>query len=139
MQFAVPNICPENLFGKVQKYISNFELDNRALQLKEFLVLAKNANLFAFGRVRHYQNCDELCSVGVIKEARHIGLGGKLIKALIAEARQPLYLVSIIPSFFENLGFQICNEYPQEIAEKLNYCTCALKVPEPYVVMRLKT
>ena len=139
MRFAVPNNCPENLFGKVQSYISNFELDDRALQLKEFLVLAKNDTLFAFGRLRHHQHCDEICSVGVIEEARHIGLASKLIKALIEQAKQPLYLVSIIPAFFESLGFEICNEYPQEIAEKLNYCTCSLEVPEPYVVMRLKT
>mgnify|MGYP001343027795 CR=1 FL=1 len=138
MRFAVPNNCPESLFSKVKAYISSFELDDRALQQKEFLVLAKNEDLFAFGRLRHHQHCDELCSIGVIEEARHIGLASKLIKALIAEAKQPLYLVSIIPSFFESLGFEICNEYPQEIKEKLNYCTSSLVVPEPYVVMRLK-
>jgi N-acetylglutamate synthase-like GNAT family acetyltransferase len=139
MQFAVPNNCPDKLFTKVQTYISNFELDNRAMQLKEFLVLAKNDDLFAFGRLRHHQHCDELCSIGVIEEARHIGLASKLIKALIAEAKQPLYLVSIIPAFFESLGFEICKEYPQEIKDKLKYCSCSLVVPEPYVVMRLKT
>lgn len=138
MLTAVPNTCPENLFTKVQTYISNFELDDRALQAKEFLVLAKNDALFAFGRLRHHSSCDELCSLGVIEEARHVGLASKLIKALIAEAKQPLYLVSIIPSFFESLGFEICKEFPQEIEEKLNYCTSSLVVPEPYVVMRLK-
>lgn len=138
MQYAVPNICSESLFTKVQSYIAEFELDNRALEAKDFLVLSKNEQLLAFGRLRHYEHCAELCSVGVIEVARNLGLASKLIKALIQTANKPLYLVSIIPSFFENLGFEICNDYPQEMEEKLQYCTSSLVVPEPYVVMRLK-
>ena len=138
MQFAVPNRCPENLFTKVQSYISNFELDDRALESKDFLVLSKNEQVLAFGRLRHHTHCDELCSVGVIEEARHIGLASKLIKALIASTTRPLYLVCIIPTFFESFGFEICAEYPAEIQDKLRYCVCSLVVPEPYVVMRLK-
>ena len=57
-------------------------------------------------------------------------------QALIEKTNQTIYLVCIIPEYFENFGFTICNSYPEEINDKLKYCTESLVVPEKYVVMR---
>ena len=101
-------------------------------------VAAKNRNneVVGFGRIRHHKNCDELCSLGVIENERYKGIGKRLSQQLITSAIHPLYLVCIIPLFFENLGFKIVSEFPEELREKLNYCTSELAVPEKYVVMK---
>ena len=126
----------ENDFEEIKKYIAEFDLDDRDLQQHQFLVAKENHKLLGFGRSRKHNGCDEFCSLGVLKENRFNGVARKLILARIKIATQPIYLVCIIPSYFEKLGFVIVDEYPPEIADKLHYCTSELTVPEKYVVMK---
>lgn len=113
-------------------------MDNRALNKEEFLVAMSNDELVGFGRIRQRDNCSELCSLGVIESERLKGVGKQLVQALIKKANDPLYLVCIIPTFFEPFGFYKVDEFPKEMQEKLNYCTSELAVPEKYVVMKYK-
>ena len=124
-------------FEAIKKFIKEFDLDNRDLQQKQFLVAKDEQNkLIGFGRIRKHNGCDEFCSLGVIESERFQGIAKELILAKIKIATQPIYLVCIIPNYFESLGFKIVNEYPPEIADKLNYCISELAVPEYYVVMK---
>lgn len=77
-----------------------------------------------------------MCSLGVIEPERLKGVGKQLVQALIQKADSPLFLVCIIPSFFSPFGFITVSEYPEEMQEKLNYCTSELVVPEKYIVMK---
>lgn len=138
MQYASPQYCSGKQFTEVKKRIAEFALDDRNLTPEEFLVLSKNEQLLAFGRIRQHSSCAELCSLGVIEEARHLGLARKLINALCEATKRPIYLVSIIPDFFSEFGFEICQDFPDEIAHKLAYCQNDLPVSETYVVMRRK-
>jgi len=128
----------DSLFELIKTYIQNFELDNRELLKEEFLVATSNHELVGFGRIRQRDNCSELCSLGVIEPERLKGVGKQLVQALIQKATEPLYLVCIIPTFFEPFGFVVVEEYPEAMQEKLNYCTSELVVPEKYVVMKFK-
>jgi N-acetylglutamate synthase-like GNAT family acetyltransferase len=130
------HICDEVLFENVKNYIREFELDDRLMEKEQFLTLSKNSELLAFGRIRSHKGFSEICSVGVLEEVRHKGLAKRIVAALIESCGQPLYLVCIIPSFFEPFGFAPCKTFPPEIQEKLDYCTANLIVPEDYVVMR---
>ena len=119
-------------------FIQKFELDNRDLLKEEFLVAICRAELVGFGRIRVREKCSELCSLGVIEPERSKGIGKQLVQALIKNTTDPLYLVCIIPQFFEPFGFVIVEEFPLEMQEKLNYCTSELVVPEKYVVMKYR-
>lgn len=99
------------------------------------MVAKQNNILVGFGRIRKHNGCDEFCSVGVIDSKRGNGIAKALIEAKIKIATQPIYLVCIIPHYFEKFGFTIVEEYPPEINDKLHYCTSSLVVPEEYVVM----
>lgn len=132
-----PLPCSEKDFESVKNYIQEFELDDRSLVRDEFLVLKEKDEVLGFGRVRRYQDFSEMCSLGIITKNRNKGLGKILSLALIESTKHPLYLVCIIPNYFENLGFSICKDYPIEMQDKLNYCTNSLVVEEPYVVMKL--
>ena len=123
-------------FEKIKAYISLFELDNRDLDYRQFLVYKKENELVGFGRIRNYSDCDEICSLGVIESERKKGIGKQLVKALIQKTTSTLFLVCIIPQYFEGLNFKVTNQYPIEILEKLNYCTNSLVVEEEYVAMK---
>jgi N-acetylglutamate synthase-like GNAT family acetyltransferase len=126
----------ESDFEDIKKYIAAFDLDNRDLQYQQFLVAKENGKLIGFGRIRKHKGCDEFCSLGVLEEKRFNGIAKELILARINIATQPIYLVCIMPEYFEKLGFVKVTEYPAEMADKLQYCTAELVVPEEYVVMK---
>ena len=77
-----------------------------------------------------------MCSLGVIELERLKGVGKQIVQALTQKVEKPLYLVCIIPKFFEPLGFVLVDVFPEAMQEKLNYCTSELVVPEKYVVMK---
>lgn len=133
--FEILNCNSEN-FEHIERYIKRFELDNRSLMPEQFLTIHKNNELIGFGRIREHAGCSELCSLGIIEPERNKGAGTVLTKQLMLKAIQPLYLVCIIPSFFEPLGFEVCTEYPDAIADKLKYCNEQLPVSEQYVAMK---
>jgi N-acetylglutamate synthase-like GNAT family acetyltransferase len=122
-------------FELIKKYIAKFELDDRDLRIEQFVVAKECNDLLGFGRIRKHKGCDEFCSLGVIEQKRLNGIAKLLIEARIKIATQPIYLVTIIPEFFEPLGFKTVISYPPEIQDKLEYCMNELTVAETYVVM----
>ena len=126
----------ENDFELIKTLIQQFQLDDRDLHSQQFLVAKEKDKLIGFGRIRRHKGCDEFCSLGVLETQRFKGIAKELILARKKIATQPIYLVCIIPDYFESLGFKIVDNYPPEIADKLNYCTHKLTVPEKYVVMK---
>jgi N-acetylglutamate synthase-like GNAT family acetyltransferase len=137
-QTITPKIsaCSADDFTTVCQLISKFCLDDNDLKAEQFMVAKQGERLLGFGRLRTYNGCSELCSLGVIEGFRLMGIGSQISKVLIEKSLSPLYTVTIIPGFFERLGFQTTETFPSEIRTKLNYCISALAVPEKYVVMR---
>ncbi|MDP3558035.1 MAG: GNAT family N-acetyltransferase [Bacteroidota bacterium] len=133
MHISTPN---DSEFESIKKYISEFELDNRDLKKEQFIIAKKNNELVGFGRIRKHSACDELCSLGVIIKERKKGIAKQLIQQFIKLSNQPFYLVCIIPELFIPFGFKIVTEYPEELKNKLHYCTGELIVEEEYVVMK---
>jgi N-acetylglutamate synthase-like GNAT family acetyltransferase len=128
-------VCSSKHYDEVQHHIGEFCLDGRYSHKEEFLTLSINSKLVAFGRIREHQEVSEMCTLGVIENQRKKGYAKTLVNALMQKATQPIYLVCTIPSFFESLGFYICENYPEVIHDKLQYCNDSLSVKEKYVVM----
>ncbi len=138
MPFRI-EICKPHYFSEVQQHIQQFSLDDRFLLREEFLTLSAHSKLLGFGRIREHRQVSEMCTLGVIENERKKGFGKTLVSALIQKATQPLYLVCIMPSYFESFGFSVCHNYPEVMQEKLRYCNQSLSVKEEYVVMALHT
>jgi N-acetylglutamate synthase-like GNAT family acetyltransferase len=130
------SVCTSSDFITVKQFVSEFCLDDNDLKPGHFLVAKQHEHIIGFGRLRNYGTCNELCSLGVVETFRLQGVGSQVSKALIEKSKVPLYTVTIIPGFFEKLGFRIVDEFPPEIHAKLNYCLTSLAVPETYVVMK---
>lgn len=129
------DVCKPKHYDEIQHHIKQFCLDGRNAHMEEFLTLTVNSELVAFGRIREHQEVSEMCSLGVVEDHRNKGYAKTLVPALMKKATQPLYLVCTIPCFFERLGFHICEDYPDALRDKLEYCTDSLSVKETYVVM----
>jgi N-acetylglutamate synthase-like GNAT family acetyltransferase len=125
-------------FKLIIKHIAEFELDNRDLKPVQFTAAFRKDELVGFGRLRDHTDCLELCSLGVITPLRRKGIGKAIVSELIGRASSEIYLVCIIPDFFTPFGFQITENYPSSISDKLQYCSEQLSVPEKYVVMLKK-
>ena len=128
--------CTEIQFEEVKTYIQQFQLDDREINKAQFLTLSHNSELLAFGRIREHEGVSEMCTLGVIEKVRKKGYGKLLVNALAKKAKQPVYLVCIIPAYFVPMGFRICKNYPDVIQKKLSYCKSNLSVEEEYVVMQ---
>jgi N-acetylglutamate synthase-like GNAT family acetyltransferase len=126
-------------FKLIRNCIHAFELDDRELKKEEFCAAFEQQELRGFGRLRKHADCIELCSLGVVTPYRNKGIGKAITAELIRkEPHTAIYLVCIIPHFFTPFGFKEISTFPAAIHEKLDYCTHALPVPEPYVAMCLQ-
>lgn len=125
-------------FDFIKEHIKLFDLDDRDLHVEQFILARLGTEILGFGRIRKHKGCDEFCSLGIVEKYRNSGIAELLITERIKLATQPIYLVCIIPQLFKPLGFEIVSTYPDEISDKLTYCTNELTVEEPYVVMHYK-
>jgi N-acetylglutamate synthase-like GNAT family acetyltransferase len=123
---------------QIRNFVAEYRLDDEQLDYHQFLVARDDENVIGFGRIREYEDCSELCSLGVFEPERNKGVGTALTAALKNKARNRLFLVCIIPEFFEKHGFKITEDFPQPLRNKLYRCETSLSVPEKYVVMELK-
>jgi N-acetylglutamate synthase-like GNAT family acetyltransferase len=127
----------EQEFEQVCKSICELELDNRDLKQQQFVAAFFNGQLVGFGRLREYADCSEICSLGVLPAYEKQGIATAIVHRLIKQSSKNVYVVTIIPEFFQPFGFQPVENFPPVILDKLNYCTSELVVPENYVVMLL--
>ena len=123
-------------FEEIISFIEKFELDNRDLQQHQFTAAFLEGNIVGFGRIREHENCSEICSLGTLSNYRNRGISKMIIQDLLKKAKQEIYIVCIIPDYFKQYGFEIVEEFPEVIQNKLDYCTCELVVPETYFVLK---
>lgn len=125
-------------FEVVCSYIKKYDLDNRDLQSQQFTVALHNTEIVGFGRLLEHSDSTELCSLGVIENHRKQHIGKALVEELIKRSSKNIHLVCIIPDYFKQFGFQIVQQFPKSIHNKMEYCTKELVVPETYVAMVLE-
>ena len=120
----------------IHHHVKDFVLDAEDLQKEQFLIARHKNTLIGFGRLRKHKDCTELCTLGVLPEHRGKGVGKKITNKLIKKAHSEIYVVCIIPNFFQKFGFEIVKNYPSSIARKHHLCTTKFIVDEAYCVMR---
>ena len=107
---------------KLQKYI----LDSTNTNWEQFFVAKNNGKPVAFGRVIDHGEYFEPASIGVDYYHRRKGIGTRLVRFLIKEARKqdtkkPIYGVTHRPEFLKKIGFEEVNIYPEYLEYKKNY------------------
>ncbi len=97
-------------------------LDYEGMAADDFWVAARGDRVIGICGLKKHPECQELCSLGVEKNFRKMGVGRQLVRALLQETSGDIYLATVIPEFFEKLGFEEAASIPPSMIKKADWC-----------------
>jgi len=89
-----------------------------------FWVAEEDGRIAGMVALKEQPDCLELCALGVEPSHRGRGVAKGLVEALLAEAAGAVHLATIIPGFFEALGFVRTEDVPPSFPKKRNTSWC---------------
>ncbi|XWK87781.1 MAG: GNAT family N-acetyltransferase [Phormidium sp.] len=137
MSFVLPSECvlrPASAsdIWQIRKLVFSAKLDPTQLRWQQFSVIECDKKIVACGQLRSFSEAQELSSLVVLSAWRKQGLGGYLVKHLIQQASQPLYLecASWLEEFYTRFGFVSVSwqEVPSPLKEKFRLTQFATKL-----------
>ncbi len=112
----------------IKAMIRHEQLDPLNVHWQNFLVAVEGERIIGIGQVKPYRSGRELGSLAVVADRRECGVGGALIKALIARENGPLLLfcLSFREPYYSKFGFRRAgiSDLPGEF--KVKYAVGAL-------------
>lgn len=84
----------------------------------------KDGRVVGVVALKEHSDCFELCALGTAPSGRGQGVAKALVRALMAEAPDTVHLATIIPGFFEALGFERTADAPRTFTEKRKTSWC---------------
>ncbi|MDD8015772.1 MAG: GNAT family N-acetyltransferase [Acidobacteriota bacterium] len=109
-------------FPRVTALARTLSLDYSGMESDEFWVASDGGEVAAICGLKKHPDCRELISLGVHPACRGRGLGRRLVLALIKETPGDIYLTTVIPAFFEKLGFQKTSHIPVSVVKEADWC-----------------
>jgi len=137
MSFVLPSECvlrPASAsdIWQIRKLVFSAKLDPTQLRWQQFLVIECDRKIVACGQLRSFSEAQELSSLVVLPAWQNQGLGSYLVKHLIQQASQPLYLecASWLEEFYTRFGFVSVSwrEVPSPLKEKFRFTQFATKL-----------
>ncbi|MBP0019903.1 MAG: GNAT family N-acetyltransferase [Cyanobacteria bacterium SBLK] len=92
----------------IRRLVWGARLDPTQLRWQQFWVVDRAGEVIACGQLRAFSDAEELGSLVVAQGDRDRGLGSFLVRHLVRQATQPLYLECLgtrLAAFYEKLGF----------------------------------
>lgn len=128
----------EHDWPAVLTLLEEINLDREGVAIQQFVVSRNDTSLIGAGRLRKHTDATELCSLGVKESHRNIGVGKALVKFLLEQAGDEVYVVTDIPDYFGKLGFKPSEHYPASMEDKRLRCIVQYECLQP-VVMSIRT
>jgi N-acetylglutamate synthase-like GNAT family acetyltransferase len=91
---------------------------NAAFDPREFRVAEEDGRVVACARLRDLGGAHELASVAVAPARRRLGVGERLVRETLRDARGPVFALALAPAFFERLGFRGLADVPEALRER---------------------
>jgi len=95
---------PPDLDALVQ-LAEKLELAYADMRSDRWWVAEEGGRIVGIAGLKIHADSEELVSLGVAPAYRSRGLGSKLVAALLAGRRGEIHLATIIPEYFQRLGF----------------------------------
>jgi amino-acid N-acetyltransferase len=119
--------CAKDIWA-IRKLVLSAKLDPTQIHWSQFWVIESEKCLVACGQLRCFPGAQELGSLVVAPAWRNRGLGTYLVKHLIQEATQPLYLECLgsrLAQFYTRFGFVPISwqELPRSLKWKFGFST----------------
>ena len=80
------------------------------LEADELWAAEEDGQIVGVVALKTHPDCRELCALGVDPAHRGKGAAKALVEALMSEAPGDVHLATVIPAFFDSLGFHIVTE-----------------------------
>jgi N-acetylglutamate synthase-like GNAT family acetyltransferase len=109
----------EDEFKEVLLGAARMKLDAKNATIDQFVCVFSECGLAGFVRIKRTNKFLELATLGVVEDFRVQGVATLLMKYLQEEYKE-IHLVTVIPTFFEKLGFIKLKSVPNELQEKFN-------------------
>jgi len=109
-------------FAQIRALAASFNLDYEDMEGDAFWVAAEGQKIVGACGLKKHLDCQELCSLGVAEAFRQKGLGKKLVAALLEASSGDVYLTTIIPDYFEKLGFRRADRVPPSLVKPEDWC-----------------
>jgi len=106
----------------IQAKAAEWRLDDESLDHGRFIVATDDKkNIVGFGRIKRYEECYELGTVGVAAERRGEGIGETIVRALIERfPTRQVWITTDLTEYFEKFGFQMRSRGPKELRDKIS-------------------
>lgn len=119
--------CSNDLWA-IRRLVFSARLDPTQLRWLQFWVVEHQGRLIACGQLRSFEVAQELGSLVVANRWRHQGIGSVLVRHLIQQATQPLYLECLgddLAQFYQRFGFRPVewNLLPRSLKQKFGLST----------------
>ena len=98
------------------------DVDYPGMEKDEFLVAERDGLVLGIVGLKRHPGCLELVALGVAAASRGTGIGGKLVLELLSRVREDVYLATVIPGYFERLGFVRPAEAPRPMVKDADWC-----------------
>jgi len=104
----------------IRETIERFRLDPERAEAEQFLMLRRDGDIVAFGRIKPYRETYELGGVAVLEKERGRGYGEAIVCELVRRFPQDeVYITTDIPRYFERFGFLRTEILAQELQDKI--------------------
>jgi N-acetylglutamate synthase-like GNAT family acetyltransferase len=111
--------------GELEEVLSKagvLDLDLTDAHYDQFVVACKEKEIVGFGRIRRYEECVEVATLGVVEAEQKKGIGSAVVKELLGRTSGEVYLTTVIPQYFSRLGFKEVKDFPDVLKKKLDFC-----------------
>lgn len=105
----------------VLRMLRDLDLDYRERDLARFVVAETAGEVVGIAEVREFAAFCLLSCVGVREDLQGRGLGRALVQGAIAGRGKDVHLFTLIPEFFERLGFTRTETSPPGLVARLLY------------------
>jgi N-acetylglutamate synthase-like GNAT family acetyltransferase len=103
---------------KVIELARSLDLHYPGMERDRFWVAEDEGWIVGLVALKKHRDCQELCVLGVDPSERRKGTGRALVEALLGEATGDVHLATVIPKFFEALGFARTPDVPRSFIDK---------------------
>jgi N-acetylglutamate synthase-like GNAT family acetyltransferase len=109
----------EEDFLQIIELARSLDLDTPGMEGDRFWVAEEeDGRIVGVVALKKHPDCLELCALGVEAAHRGRGIAKALVEALMAEARGDVHLATIIPGFFEAVGFERTTDVPRTFIDR---------------------
>ncbi len=109
-------------FSQIIGLAVKHNLDYEGMASDDFWVAVDGGRIVGICGLKKHPDCQELCSLGVEETFQKRGLGTRLSETLLRETSGDIYLATVIPEFFERLGFKKTGRPPASMIKKSDWC-----------------